>query len=514
MKSELHPKENPAATGIRPLSARASLKRRLRRVLGNFARRSGLTETWPFRLYERYRMLRVELTHAGPKDGRMHPSPRAEQTMHLIGPRQAPAFEPVRGRVVYVLHNSLPYSSGGYATRTQGFATALSAANLDIAALTRPGFPLDTKTELVGKPLAATDTVGPVTYHRLFDPARTELSGQHYIAQAADAVEGAVRELKPELVMAASNHVAAMPALIAARRLGLPFIYEVRGFWEVTRLSRQPSFAKWQSYRDLVLLEAAVCKHADWIFTLTGAMRDELVARGSDRARITLLPNSCNIEDFVPRGRAIALAERLGIADDVPIIGYIGTFVDYEGLDDLVRACGVLRQRGLDFRLLLVGNENTSGSGTGPITALIKKTAARTGLADRLIMPGRVPHDEVQDYYSLVDIVTFPRKPWPVCEMVSPIKPLEAMALEKAVIVSSVNALKEMVIDGRTGLVYEKGNDLELVAALERLLRDPELRRRLGQSARNWVSENRTWAKTAATAIAVMESQGLVRIAD
>jgi glycosyltransferase involved in cell wall biosynthesis len=195
----------------------------------------------------------------------------------------------------------------------------------------------------------------------------------------------------------------------------------------------------------------------------------------------------------MPRARDTALAAELGIPDGVPVIGYVGTFVDYEGLEDLARACGLLKQRGHAFRLLLVGNENTSGSETGPITRMIAEAAAEADFSDWLIMPGRVPHEVVHSYYSLLDICPFPRKPWPVCEMVSPMKPLEALAMEKLVIVSSVRALVEMIDHDHTGLVFTKGDITSLADTLERAMAAPDLRARLGTAGRVWVETERTW---------------------
>jgi glycosyltransferase involved in cell wall biosynthesis len=287
----------------------------------------------------------------------------------------------------------------------------------------------------------------------------------------------------------------ALPVLIAARRLGLPFVYEVRGFWEVTRQSREPGFESTSAYRLYERMETGAAKHADHVFTLTGPMRDELVRRGVDPWTISLLPNSCDPERFTPRDRDVALAARLGIPASAPVIGYIGTFVQYEGLDDLVAACVLLRRRGRDFRLMLIGNENVSGTDKGPITAEIERIAAETGLTDRLIMPGRVPHEEVAAYYSLIDIAPFPRKPQPVTEMVSPMKPLEALAMEKAVVVSSVAALVEMIAHEETGLVFAKGDIASLADVLDRLIGDPGLRARLGRNGRDWVVRRRTWTE-------------------
>ncbi len=310
---------------------------------------------------------------------------------------------------------------------------------------------------------------------------------------AADAVEQRLRALRPSAVIAASNFRTALPALIAARRLGIPFIYEVRGFWEVTRISREPEYQNTPAYEAQVQLEARVAQLADHVFTLTGPMAEELVARGVPAHKIELLPNSCDPQRFVPRARDEALAARLGIPAGTPIIGYIGTFVDYEGLEDLAVACAILKERGQQFRLMLVGNENASGSDRGPITEQILATANRQGLSDWLIMPGRVPHEEVENYYSLIDIAPFPRKPWPVCEMVSPLKPLEALSMEKAVLVSDVRALAELVRAGETGMHFRKGDIGSLVEMLQKLLLDPALRLKLGQAGRRWVASERTW---------------------
>jgi len=121
-------------------------------------------------------------------------------------------------------------------------------------------------------------------------------------------------------------------------------------------------------------------------------------------------------------------------------------------------------------------------------------------------MPGRVPHEQVAAYYSLIDIAPFPRKPWPVCEMVSPMKPLEAMAMEKAVVVSDVAALAEMVDRGRYGLMFAKGDVSALADALQRLLTEADLRQRLGAEGRRNVLQNRTWKAAAATFAAALPS--------
>lgn len=407
------------------------------------------------------------------------------------------AIESIPGRICYVLHNTLPYSSGGYATRSHGISTGLKACGWDVVVLSRPGYPADLKPEGEMSDIPAADVIDDISYVRTLTPRRRAgLSSRAYVLEAAAALEQRIREHRPSLVMAASNYITALPALIAARRTGVPFVYDVRGFWEITRLSREPEYEANPNYETQRVLEALVAKEADHVFTLTEPMREELVARDVAREKIDLFPNSCDPTKFHASLRDHALAATLGIPDGVPVIGYIGTFVDYEGLEDLAEACAQLKRDGIEFRLLLVGNENTSGTERGPIMQSIHSSADSAGFADWLIMPGRVPHEQVEAYYSLIDIAPFPRKPWPVCEMVSPMKPLEAMAMEKAVLVSSVRALREMVRDGQTGMVFEKGNTRSLAGALKSLIVDHELRASLGKAGKSWVEQERSWKKT------------------
>ena len=365
------------------------------------------------------------------------------------------------GRICYVLHNSWPYASGGYATRAHGLAVSLRKAGWEIMALTRPGFPLDAKPGLLARDVPLSQTHEGIEYRTLLEPERHSLSRRDYMLVAADRIETALKDIRPEFVIAASAHLSALPALIAARRLGIPFIYEVRGFWEVTRKSRKPSLEGTVGYRVDVALETITAQEADHVFTLTEPMREELIIRGVD-SPIELLPNSCDPDRFRPLQPDTALAARLGIPPGTPVIGYIGTFVQYEGLEHLAQACANLLGPGCELPSSARRERGCLRNGRGPITTEILDIVKATGLSDRLIMPGRIPHEEVEAYYSLIDIAPFPRKPQPVTEMVSPMKPLEALAMEKAVIVSSVRALTEMVHHEKTGSGFREGQYRQL----------------------------------------------------
>ena len=407
-------------------------------------------------------------------------------------------FERRPGVVLNILAFSLPYTSVGYATRSHGLAGGIRHAGWDIIPHTRPGFPGDFKKDLADASLPPSDTLDGLTYHRIFSPSRNNMSEEEYLRACADTWEEVIRRIRPSVVHAASNYVTALPALIAARKQGVPFVYEVRGFWEVTRTSRDDGFTHTPKYRHMTFFEQLVCEQADAVITITTPMKEELIRRGLPEEKIAVAFNSVDVERFVPVPRDEALAERLGIAADCPVIGYVGSMVDYEGLEDLLTAAAALKREGQNFRLLLVGD--------GACSEALRRQAEELELTDIAIMPGRVPHEQVESFYSLVDIAPFPRKPWEVCELVSPLKPFEAMAQQKAVVVSSTAALREIVRHGKTGMIFEKGDVASLRDTLRTLLLDAPLREELGRNARNWVARERTWNQAGKVCVRTYEN--------
>lgn len=401
------------------------------------------------------------------------------------------------GPLAYVLAGSLPLMRSGYALRSQALARALVTAGQPLLCLTRPGFPQDWPGYRGdGEPVARTP-IDDIGYLNLPEPRQDRLGLQAYLVAASAALTEVLATHRPVAVMAASNHRTALPALIAARRLGVPFIYEVRGFWELSQLVREPRWEHTAAFRNAIALESLTAAEADLVFSLTAAMRDELIRRGVDSARIRLLPNACDGAQFAPAPRDAVLANEQNLPPGVPVIGYVGSFTGYEGLDDLIQACAGLMRRGLDFRLLLVGDEFLHHPDQLPLTPQLEALIRQTGLGERVRMPGRVAPNQVARWYSLIDIAPLPRKPLAVTELVAPLKPLEAMAMGKAVIASDVTALAEMIDHERTGLLFAKGEVAALEAGLVRLIADPALRIRLGDSARAWVLAERGWNRMA-----------------
>lgn len=395
-------------------------------------------------------------------------------------------------RVLMCLHNSLPEATGGYATRAHGLLTALRS-RVEVTALTRHGFPADqlgtSPVTVAGRPRP--HLIDGIHYRRSVAPAEgyRDLPRLPYMHRNAQAIEMHARELEVDLIHAASFYTTGLPAIRAARRLGVPSVYEVRGLPHLTFLSRRPEYAGSIEHRTDVRFDLQACREADAVLTLTEAMRKELVALGVDPTKITLAPNSVDVSRFQPSTGDDELVAELG-AEGKVVIGYVGSFVDYEGLDDLVTAFAKLRERHGDQVLLLL-------IGDGAEYPRIKKQVTASGLETHVKMPGRLAHHEVARYYSAIDVVALPRKPLRVCEVVSPMKPFEAMAMAKPLVVSSVEALAEIVIPDRTGIVFRKGDVASLTDALAALVEDPDRRRRLGQEARRWVEANRSWEKLA-----------------
>jgi glycosyltransferase involved in cell wall biosynthesis len=394
------------------------------------------------------------------------------------------SYEAIPGKVFYMLHNRLPYNSGGYATRSHGLLTGVSQFGWDMHGVSRLGYPWDKMPEKLSSEV---DNIDDIYYHSLKNGeiGLGKLPIKEYLIEYAKELTKLVEKEKPEFIHAASNYMNGVVANYVAKSLGIKSIYEVRGLWEITRISRQPEWKGSEFYNLMSKMEAEAAKNADVVFTLTEALKDEMISRGVDENKIELLPNGVNSGRFLPRERNNTLATKLGIENKV-VIGFIGSVVGYEGLDCLVTATEILLNKGLDnFAVLIVGD--------GSAWYELKEDVKVRGLDSTIIFTGRVPHDQVEDYYSIVDIAPFPRKGIPVCEMVSPLKPFEAMSMEKAIISSNVAALAEFVFEGENGLLFEKDNVQDLAFKLEKLILDGDLREKLGKQAREWVVEKRDW---------------------
>ncbi|MDR7119299.1 glycosyltransferase [Rheinheimera soli] len=389
-----------------------------------------------------------------------------------------------RKHLLYCLHQSVPHITNGYATRSHGIATGLQQAGWKVNATTRCGFPWDANISVSGKGYHI-EKVDGVSYTACAGWSLNKTPLDRYLAETADHFLREAQTSGAEVIVAASNHITALPALLAARRLGLPFIYEVRGLWEVTQASTQPEWMDSDRYHLMKKLESDVASEADLVVTLTEELADELVRRGAQRERIQVVPNAVDAERFTPCTANPDIIKQLDLKAGIPVIGYAGSAVAYEGLELLLEALAELKKAAVDFYFVLVGD--------GKVIDTVKAKAAQLKIEDVCRFPGRVPFDQVPQYLACMDIMPIPRLSSDVTEMVSPLKPLEAMAMGKAVVLSDVSPHKVFAGNNERARLFVKNNLASLTQTLKELIDHPEERIRLGKVARAWIEQQRTW---------------------
>jgi glycosyltransferase involved in cell wall biosynthesis len=315
-----------------------------------------------------------------------------------------------------------------------------------------------------------------------------------------------IKRLRPALLQPTTNYINAQVALDLGERFGIPVAYEVRGFLEETWLSRIGAAVEGSDrYRAAREVETASMRRAAAVVTLSETMRADILARGGIAPeRVTVIPNAVDLERFTPGPRDAALAAQLGIESGETVVGYISSFTAYEGIGFLIQAVALLRRRGHRVRLLLVGD--------GEERSKLEAIAAETGLRANggVIFTGRVPHGDVERYYRTIDVFVVPRTNDRVSRLVTPLKPYEAMAMQKALVVSDVGALLEIVEDDVTGRSFQAEDTASLANVIEALVDDAPARERLGAAAREWVAANRTWAQNGRRYVDLYQRLGAV----
>jgi len=381
-------------------------------------------------------------------------------------------------RVLHVLDHSLPLHSG-YTFRTRAILKAQQGLGMEVRGITglRHTAPGDVVEEHEG-----------IIFHRTPGEASGPVGLREWreIGLLAAAIEKLCQEWRPDVIHAHSPALCGAAALRAARRLGIPLVYEIRAFWEDAAVGNGAGKAGSVKYLLTRTLENHVVAGADAVVTICQGLKDDLVTRGNDPARITVSPNGVDMALFgEPLPRDAAFASRLGLGDG-PVIGFIGSFYDYEGIDDLIAAMPMLIETHADARLLLVGG--------GPCEAALKAQAAQSPAAHAIRFVGRVPHHEVERYYALCDIMAYPRKRSRLTDLVTPLKPLEAMAQEKLVAASDVGGHRELIADGVTGTLFPPDDPEACARALGGLLDARSAWEDRRATARIYVETRHDWA--------------------
>ncbi|MGQ0590115.1 MAG: TIGR04063 family PEP-CTERM/XrtA system glycosyltransferase [Sphingosinicella sp.] len=380
-------------------------------------------------------------------------------------------------RVLHVLDHSLPLQSG-YTFRTRAIVKAQLARGWEVVCLTGARHAKDGPDP---------ETVDGITFYRTAKPAPAPAPLREWreIRALSARLDALVREWRPDQLHAHSPVLNALAALPVARRHGLPLVYEIRAFWEDAAVGNGTGREGSARYRLTRLLETHAARRADAVAVICEGLKLDLIRRGINPAKIVVSPNGVDMDLFgAPPAADAAFARSLGL-EGADVVGFIGSFYDYEGLDDLIAAMPLLIERRPKARLLLVGG--------GPMEGALKAQAAASPVADRISFVGRVPHDEVELYYALIDVLAYPRKAMRLTELVTPLKPLEAMAQRKLVAASNVGGHRELIEDGVTGTLFPAGDPRALADALAGLFErrgEWEARR---DTARAFVERERNW---------------------
>lgn len=382
-------------------------------------------------------------------------------------------------RILHILDHGLPLHSG-YTFRTRAILKSQMRRGWEVAAVTGPRH---------GDSAVIAETVDGIDFHRTAPVRKTlpVVQELHEIYAFSKRIDAVVAEFRPDVLHAHSPVLDALAALRVARRRNLPLVYEIRAFWEDAAVGNGTGREGSLVYRATRALETYAVRRADAVAVICAGLQSDLVARGIDRNKIFVSPNGVDLSVFgEPLPYDTALATALGITD-AEVVGFIGSFYDYEGLDDLIAAMPQLVAARPKVQLVLVGG--------GPAEAALRAQAAASPVADHIRFVGRVPHTEVERYYSVTDILAYPRKPMRLTDLVTPLKPLEAMAQRRLVAASDVGGHRELIEDGVTGTLFTPADPAAMALALAGLLADRQSWEQRRDRGRAFVERERDWAR-------------------
>ncbi len=386
-------------------------------------------------------------------------------------------------KILHILDHSIPLHSG-YTFRTRAILTQQAAMGWKTAQLT---------SGKQGLARVAIEAVDGLSFYRTPGPtglsARMPVVNQWQISRDLERRLEAVLEIeRPDILHAHSPALTGVAALAVGRRHGIPVVYECRAFWEDAAADHGTSSEWGPRYRLTRALETYVFRRADAVTCICEGLRRDILDRGIAADKVTVIPNAVDIDQFgygAPRDQA--LAESLGLIGST-VLGFIGSFYAYEGLDLAIRALAEIAETMPDMRLLLVGG--------GPEETRLRTLADRLGISALVHFTGRVPHADIQRYYNLVDVLVYPRRSMRLTDLVTPLKPLEAMAQGKLVLASDVGGHRELIRDGENGRLFEAGDASALARAALALIEDRDAWKGQREAGRRFVEQERNWPRS------------------
>ena len=385
-------------------------------------------------------------------------------------------------RILHILDHSPPVQSG-YVYRTLAILREQVAAGWQVLSLTTPKQPTAT---------GASEVIDGWEFVRTPSGPKSrwmpQIASEYAMVRATIArLEEIARQWRPSVLHAHSPVPNAWAALSVGRRLRLPVVYEIRAFWEDAASSHGTMTPGSPRYALAWHLETRAVRRADAVVTISRGLYDDLRRRGVCQYDMFIVPNAADVAGFVPDPPT---SRGTNLDAPGPVVGFIGSFYSYEGLDLLVQAARDLVQLRPEVRFLLVGG--------GPEEARLRDLCRASGLNSCMSFPGWVPHDRIDDWYRQIDILVYPRIHNRLTELVTPLKPLEAMAKGKVILASDVGGHRELIEEGRNGFLFKSGDATDLLQRLIALVDAAATWPQAGARARGFVEEERTWKAAAA----------------
>lgn len=387
-------------------------------------------------------------------------------------------------KILHILDHSLPLHSG-YTFRSQSIFEAQRKRGWQPVIVTSPKHEESWKGDW-----AEIEEIGDFRYYRTgpVQGASIPIAAEMRLMAAIERrIQQVVEREKPDILHAHSPVLNAIPALRVGRKLGIPVVYEIRAFWEDAAVDHGTYKEGSLKYKLVRSIETWVCRRADQVGVLCEGLKGDLIKRGIPSEKLTVIYNGINPDDFKPCEPDPEYRKAWNL-EGKQVIGFIGSFYRYEGLDLLVQAFAHLASQRPSVVLLLVGG--------GEMTKELNAQIHQLGLSERVIMPGRIPHDRIAGIYALIDILVYPRHSMRLTDLVTPLKPLEAMAMGKAFVASDVGGHKELIRHNETGILFPAGDAIALSESIENLLQNDLLRHSLQKKGFTWVREHHTWDVT------------------
>tara|TARA_Y100001980_G_C14556430_1_gene347867 strand:- start:1520 stop:7855 length:6336 start_codon:yes stop_codon:yes gene_type:complete len=394
--------------------------------------------------------------------------------------------KPKIGTVLYNVHSSLPYITSGYTIRSKGIIDSMSESGMNIIVNSRWGFPVD-RSDYVGEEVIP-ESMEIDGVNHIFSPDSSGMYDnkmEDYVQLAAKSILSKAIEHRPSIIHACSDHTIGLASAIVAKSLSVPFIYEMRGVWAFSRAANNPGFASDPRFALMIRLEKQCAMAADHLFVISESLKEEVKSWGVDSSKISVLPNGIThlpLGNYETGGR-----DEISKDQQTLVLGYIGSIVPYEGLDDLAKSISVLsKKERMGVKCLIAGGGSSEEE--------LREQVSDLGIDDNFHFMGRIPREEIGEFYKNIDAVVLPRKSYKVCELIPPIKPIEAMAYSKPVIMSNVTVATEIVRESNSGILFEKDNPEHLAEKIKGIVSGSEKITGYGERGRKWVSENRLWS--------------------